>query len=192
MDRAAFFHDIVGIPSRLAHPLARAAMPRSLTRGEVFVRTGEVPAYIGFLVSGALRTFTLDEEGHEQTDCLQVVPGSIVATNPDFKLPSPATVAAIARTELLAVDAMLIQQLVETDPEAEKFYTACLLNVYEESRAIRHVMRNMDARERFRWFTREYPEVVGSVPDHYIASFLGISPVTLSRVRTAMRADSGA
>ncbi len=188
MDRESFFIDVVGIPSHLAPALARVATQRSLARGEAFIRAGEPLAHIGFLISGSLRTFTLEAEGREQTDCLQVVPGSIIATTPDFGLPSPGTVAALTDTELYVVDAALIQQLVETDPAAEAFYTACLHGVWEESRAFRHVIRNMDANNRFRWFSEEYPEIVGSVPDHYIASFLGISPVTLSRVRAAMRA----
>ncbi len=192
MNREEFFTDTVGIPSQLAPALAVASSLRSLARGEAFVRAGEPLTNIGFLVSGSLRTFTLDEGGREQTDCLQVEPGSIVATTPDFGMPSPGTVAAITNTQLLTVDATLVQQLVETNPAADEFYTTCLRGVWEESRTFRHVMRDMDAHERFRWFTQEHPEIVGSVPDHYIASFLGISPVTLSRVRAAMRARAQA
>ena len=183
--KQGFFSDVMGMPNTLAATLAQAAVALSLKRNDIFMKAGEPFSRVGFLQSGALRTFTSNEYGHEFTNCLQAKPGSIIAPTPEFGIASPATIVALTESDLLVVGVDTIQEAIVTDPAAKKYYDDVVLAEWELAFAMGQMFKCKTARERYLWLAETFPELLGNVPDHYLASFLGMNPVTFSRVQTA-------
>lgn len=187
MSKQGFFSNVMGMPDTLAATLAQTAVKLSLKRDDIFMKTGMPFSRVGFLQSGALRTFASDECGHEFTNCLQTKPGSIIAPTPELGIISPATIVALTKSDLLVVGVDTIREILTTNPDAKKYYDDVVLAEWELAFEMSRLFKCKTARERYLWLTETFPELLGSIPDHYLASFLGMNPVTFSRVQTAVQ-----
>ncbi len=183
-DCTEFFVDRVGMDRDLAATMCRLVAHKNVPKDTLLVRMGDPIRGIYFLERGSIRTYVLDKQGNETTDCLQVVPGSIVVPGAIFDEPSPANVIALVDSSVYVLDTFVAQRLMQSDPRAEHFYKLMLQKAWKERREANHAMINVSAAKRYEWFCQTYPELEERVPGVYIASFLRMDPGTLSRVRS--------
>ena len=64
---------------------------------------------------------------------------------------------------------------------------ADLIREMEEHQNIKHAIYMLNAKERYNWFLREYKDLIDRVSHRHVASFLNMTPVTLSRLRKEFR-----
>ena len=180
----------VGITDAAAlERLTEMTSTRRLARGETLVRQGDERRYIVFVASGIVRTFFVDDDGKEITDCIVMRNDVPVLASCDQDSPTRESVQALSACELLCIDADLLFAASTSDPACAGALIAILDAAWKLHWNLRNILRQKDARERYLWFLQEYPGLIDLIPHYYIASFLSITPVTLSRVRMALRRE---
>lgn len=188
MDFRAFFRDVVKVSNEeLLDVLSRNARHRELFKGDSVVRSGEPQTEVGFLVKGIVRSFSVDADGHDITDCILFMPGSVLVPSVELEGPSSSTVEMLSDGEVVYLGIALIKGLLETSLPANHLFIRIVSEAWHMHWETRRVVSQLRSRDRYLWFLRRYPGVVGKVPNRYVASLLGMTPVTLSRLRTELR-----
>lgn len=189
----SFFQNEVGVEDdELAARLADCAHLRTLKKGECLIREGEPQTAVSFLCSGVLRGFAIDVDGHETTGCFIAGPGLPAMPSARIDVASPLTLEALLSTTVASIDLEEVEGLLSTSISANQLYIRMLGLGWQANWEAKEVLTQLKARERYLWFLEAYPGLVETVPNKHVASFLGMTPVTLSRLRTALREEGAA
>jgi CRP-like cAMP-binding protein len=99
------------------------------------------------------------------------------------KEPCQCFIQALESTRLMVANYNVLSEAGEDKPELLRLEIKMLLTIFIKSahREAHLLLGNAD--QRYRWFCKEYPELLERIPQYHIASFLGITPVSLSRLR---------
>lgn len=187
-DFEAFFRDVVGIDNaEVLSTLSASATLVRYRKGDLVMRTGEVLDRVGFLVSGVVRCFLIDSSGRDVTDCLVARPGVVLAPSPELTKPSPDSVELLAESKIVFVPLAVVGQLLSTSLAANQLYARMVGEAWREHWEVRRVVSQLRARDRYLWFVEKNPGLMELVPNKYVASLLGMTPVTLSRLRSDLR-----
>ncbi len=188
MDLPALFRDLFGLSDEsIIHKLTQHSELRNLRKGHLLFREGETLGKLTFLIQGLLRGFFLDAGGRDITDCFVFEPGS-PATG-CIALNEPATISVEALTDSLVLELpmALVLELLEEHPHLYRLYSKFLLSALRRHWEVKAAMYQYDAMERYRWFMQAYPDLHRHVSGKHVASFLGMTQVTLSRLRRTLR-----
>jgi CRP/FNR family transcriptional regulator, anaerobic regulatory protein len=157
--------------------------PTAVKKGTRLLQTGNRCRTLSFVQSGFLRVFAV-ENGREVTQWISTQ-GYFITDLASFIFNSPArwTIEAITDAELYTItqtDYAKIETLVTQWPRLEKLFLVRCFTVLE-NRIFSHL--SMPAEERYHFFFGQHPELFNQVPLQYIASMLGMTPETFSRIR---------
>ena len=166
----------------LCEKLAEYTVLEHYKKDDTILRIGEQQTHIRFLVDGAVRFFYLDELETEHTQCFVNEPGYPVMVDA-YAAPIYSGCHAIKDTTVLALPAEAGYGLMATSPELMAFYNYVLRKSMFFHAEIAMVLRAGDAQRRYRWFLSAFPGLEQDAKSRHIASFLCITPETLSRVR---------
>jgi len=159
-------------------------IPRVLTKGEYFVREGEVAKNAAFVCKGLLRSYIIDDKGKEHI--IQFAPENwwISEKGPlTSSSPSSIFIDAIEDSEILQFDMQGHLTMMEKVPAySSSFQTGMQKRSAAKDKRIIHSLA-ADAQERYNDFLETYPSIAQRIPQHMLASYLGITPETLSRLR---------
>ena len=156
---------------------------KNIPRGEFFLKEGEYVRQIGFVEKGILREFLFrnDKEvtkwfstsGHFAVDLSGFL----------FSQPSKVSYQALEDVEVLTLSKENYDRISQEVPRwatlEKAFLTTCFAIL--EDRVITHL--SMNAEERYNHFFSIHPELFNQVPLNYLASMLGMTPETMSRIR---------
>jgi CRP-like cAMP-binding protein len=157
--------------------------PITLKKGDYFLKAGRYSDRIGFFQEGIAREFVIIDN-KEITKWI-ATKGYFVADLSSFILQLPArwNIQAVTDCELYVIDKKDYQklgQVITRWAEFEKLYLAKCFTALED-RIITHL--SMTAEERYNQLFNFNKELFNQVPLQYLASMLGITPETLSRLR---------
>jgi CRP-like cAMP-binding protein len=160
---------------------------RKLRKRQYLLQEGDVCRYQAFVEKGILRSFTVDEKGGEHI--LQFASeGWWMADLSSFLTEEPSifNMEALEEVELVLIDKSSWNQAMEAIPKLEHYFRILLQNhlVATQKRLMQSLAE--PAEERYKRFSKTYPSCVQRVPQHMIASYLGITRETLSRLRKQM------
>lgn len=186
-----FFRERVGVDDNgLVRQLSDNASARALRKGELVLGEGQPQEEVSFLASGVARSYAVDAEGHEVTDCLVDEPGLALSPSADLGEPAVSNVEMLVEGTVVSVPTALIVDLLQTSLPANHLYIRMLSRAWREHWEVRRAVSQLRARDRYVWFVGRHPDLVERVPNKYVASLLGMTPVTLSRLRSELR-DEG-
>ena len=160
---------------------------KKLRKRHYILQQGDVAKYQVFVEKGVLRSYTTDEKGVEQV--LQfATEGWWIADLASFLTaqPSHLNIDAIEDAELLLITKDAWEQAMETTPALERYFRLIMQNhlVATQKRLLQSLHET--AEQRYSAFIQTYPDCLRRVPQHMIASYLGITRETLSRLRRKM------
>lgn len=171
----------------LLDTLSALAEVQHIPRGTVFLKTGEVQSKVFLLLNGVVRGYFVDVDGCEHTDCFCFRSGTPTMPPCAFDEPSPENVAALTDCDLVVLPLKETMELVRTCPQLAELYARFLTDSMRLHNHTRHAICSLPARQRFEWFLEEYPGLIFDVNNRHIASFLNMTPETLSRMKSATR-----
>ena len=144
----------------------------SIKKGQILQRKGELNTKIYLVKSGLLRSYAIDEKGKEHI--FMFAPENwILADNIQPHLPSELFIDALEDTKVI-----MIKKGEEDHPNMQKIVKR--LNALQK-RII--MLMSATAIERYEYFMETYPDIAQRVPQRMIASYLGITPEALSKVK---------
>ena len=159
-----------------------------LKAGEFLLRAGDRATHAFIVVKGLLREFHLDRDGRQATRGFSPE-GSLSGSLADLI----SGVAAISHIEALEPTSTLAIPWVEIDKAAQSDIQWQLLlrrvaeRLYVQKVHREHAMLTLTAAQRLDQFKKAFPSLLNRVPKHAIASYLGITPVHLSRLSSPSR-----
>jgi len=161
--------------------------PRALRAGDVLQRAGELATHAAFVAEGCLRSYVIDGKGKEHV--VQFAPENwwlSDAVSLMTRTPSQYFIDAVEDSSLLLIDPPSHLRIVERVPGyATAFQTGLQKHAAAKDQRIVSAMAT-SAEERYQEFMRTYPSIGLRVPQWMLASYLGVSPETLSRVRKSL------
>lgn len=157
---------------------------KQLKRNEYLLREGEVCRFAGFVSAGCLRAYTIDGNGFEHI--LQFAPADWWVTDMYSYItgkPGNLFIEAMERSEVLLLSKSGREKLCVQVPKFEKFFRIIAENSLVASR--QRVMDNLSltAAQRYAKFCKVYPTIFGSIPQKHVASYIGVTPEFLSKLR---------
>ncbi len=157
---------------------------QNLSKGDYFVRAGETPTRAGYMNSGWLRYFYTDDEGREFVRYF-CNGGNFVASQSALieGRPSAFSIQAIEDAELVVFEYKDWLSLLETHTAWGVIHKTILDQALVRAEQRERSLILDDAATRYRMFLEEFPDAEEHVRQYDIASYLGISPVSLSRIR---------
>ncbi len=161
----------------------RKLQVREFKRKELILMEGQVCRYSYFINYGCLRYF-YNVDGRENTAQFFFENGWYT----DYESflsgkPSKQNIEALEKCQLLLLSAKDMQELYIDIPKFERFGRMMAENAFLGVRKRTELLENQTAEERYLSLMKERPKVFERIPQHYIASYLGIKPPSLSRIR---------
>jgi CRP-like cAMP-binding protein len=160
----------------------------TLNRGEFFVRAGDVPQTLGFVLSGILRLYYIAPDGNESTKSFCAENSFVAAYSALLmKQPSRLFIQALEDVKLLVADYSAYRSLSQSQGNLQQLNCKIAECLFIKKERRESALLLDDAKTRYLSFLEEYSELEARLKQHHIASYLGISPVTLSRIRAQLK-----
>lgn len=158
--------------------------PKKLRKRQYILQQDDICKNLVFVEKGILRSYSVDDKGNEHI--LQfALEGWWIADIYSFLTGEPAeyNIDAIEDSELLQISKSALDELYERVPKFERYFRILTQsNMIATQRRLTATL-SANADEKYLKLLSAYPNIVARVPQHMIASYLGITPETLSRVR---------
>ncbi len=160
-------------------------VPRKFRKNQFILQEGNTSNVETFITKGLTRTYELDESGQEHVlffspedwwvgDLYSFLSGT----------PSRYNIDCLEDTETLQITKSNLDQLYEEVPAMNRYFRLLFQSaVITISQRIGSTL-SKSALERYQEFLSKYPQLENRIPNHQIASFLGITPQSLSRIRS--------
>jgi CRP/FNR family transcriptional regulator, anaerobic regulatory protein len=178
-----YIQSFFGVNQEDLQTISTLFKPLKLPKDDYFLKTEVYANRLGFLQAGILREF-LYHDGKEVTKWISTK-GYFIVDLSSFFFGKPArwNIQALTDCELFVIyqqDYAQITQLVPKWQELEKLFIARCFSILED-RIVTHL--SLSAEERYNAFFAFAPELFNQVPLQYLASMLGMTPETFSRIR---------
>jgi CRP/FNR family transcriptional regulator, anaerobic regulatory protein len=160
------------------------AISKQYAKGQFLLTKGQVCSHYFFVETGLLRFYSVDEEGKEHI--VQFAPENWFVSDRGsifFREPSEYFIDTIEDTYVVLIDHHFIEQAYRISPEFRGFNDHLLQNHIRHLQNRINLLIGASAEKRYLEFIRLYPDLTLRVPQWMIASYLGITPESLSRVR---------
>jgi CRP-like cAMP-binding protein len=154
----------------------------SIAKKEYFSREGEFTKAFGFVCSGIMRMFYLSEDGEEYNKHF-FIEGDFVASSIDPDKRSISNIQALAPTTLVCISYPIFAGLLNEFEEFNKFFQKLMLAYLEQKQLKEIQFLSNTAVDNYDFFKRKYPNLENRIPGYHVASYLGITPTQLSRIK---------
>lgn len=161
--------------------------PKKLRKRQFLLQEGDVCKHTAFVEKGMLRSYSVDEKGVERI--LQFAPeGWYIADLYSFITGEPSTlnIEALEDSELVLISNASLEELRMKVPKFLQFSFLQMQNAYVALQRRLFDMVNLSTEEKYTKLVATYPHIIRRVPQHMIASYLGLTAETLSRIRKGM------
>jgi CRP-like cAMP-binding protein len=157
---------------------------KSLNKGDILLREGQICKFVAYNTDGILREYF----NHNGTDTTSdfILQDTFFSAYSSFinQTPSNVYLEALTNSKILVMDYQTKQKLFETVPEWDRLARKITEQHYKEKEKRSNMLASMTAEEKYNeLFNYGNSEIVKRIPLKYIASYLGITPETLSRIR---------
>jgi len=167
-----------------AQDLLKTAKSISFKKKEILFEKGSKDTQIYFLRKGLVRMYHIKDTGEEIT--FSLIPENNVVANFDFiatENPSKFYYETLENCSFFSIDYQVLDSIVSKNSKLESNRKFFLRKIIFEVKERLETFVLMTPEERYLKFIEDFPDLINRVPDKYIAHILGITPVSLSRIR---------
>jgi len=179
-----YLNEIIHFPEVEMDLFTSLFSKKNLSKNEYFAIEGEYSSKLAFKLSGTARAFYRNNQGNEYNKTFFSKKGFIGAysslvTNQKNQI----NIQCLTDCSFFIADFSEIKKLYDANPKIERLarILAEQFFVSKEKREIELVM--LDATQRYKIFQTEHPNLENLIPQYHIASYLGVTPTQLSRIR---------
>jgi CRP-like cAMP-binding protein len=177
-------NSLCALPGHEQEMVRNAVTRKKINKNDFFVTEGKPASQLAFIEAGVMRKFQVTEEGEEITSEF-IGPGVFCGAYYSFYMQQPSFeyIQALTDCDILTLSYHDLQQLYKTSFHFNVFGRRFIEQscIQKEFRARKII--SLPARERYEWFVDEFPEINKVAQVQHIASYLGMNPETLSRIR---------
>ena len=166
---------------------SRFFVQKTIRKQQFLLNEGDVCKHLCFVNSGCLREYTIDNKGAAHIIQFAIDDWWISDLNSFLSgLPATHNIDALQDSEVLLLEKSSRDKLLDECPKMERFFRL----LTESNRVATHRRiadsLSLSAEERYLKFIKTYPKLFERIPQNQIASYLGITPQSLSRIRKEM------
>lgn len=188
LDIRAFYRDTLGVQGDDVLDLCTKNTSYVYrNKGEVFVHPGEPVTMVRFVISGVSRSYVLGPEGEDNVICFGFRYGQPLLGASSLSAKTILFQEAVTDMELLEIPAFIVQQGIRMEFANAAVYERLFSEDYDRQTQVQIALSTLNGEDRYRWFCKDYADIVDVVPQNYIASFLGLQPQSLSRIKRQMK-----
>lgn len=182
-----YFNRLITLNQNEKLLVEKSFQPRMYRKRQYILQEGDVCKYFNFVVRGCLRMFAVDEKGNVHN--LQFGPENWWVTDISSfyeKKPSKLNIEALEDSVVLQIDFEHLTGLYTNAPKFNRIFRVLIENshVALQNRLLQNI--SSTAEERYLSFLETYPQLSNRLPQTQIASYLGITPEFVSRIRNSL------
>lgn len=162
---------------------------KKIRKKQYLLQEGDVCKTIAFVEKGLLRSYSVDDNGTEHI--MQFAPeGWFISDLFSFLTTDIATynIEAVEDSELVLISKSANDELMNKCTKYERFSRILITGAYVALQKRINSLMSFTLEERYETFMKQYPDIARRVPQHMVASYIGLTPETLSRVRRRIAA----
>jgi len=172
------------LSSKAEEYVVSIAIEKSVSKGDVLIRQGQAVKNTYFVKDGCLRAYCIDKNGKEHTLQFAIknwwISDFMAIYNNEL---STLTIECITDSNIIEFNAKKLNEIYSIFPEFEAFQRKNLeRHVVSLHKRILNQLQ-LTAPERYDLFLKQYPDIEQYTPNYHIASYLGITQQSLSRIR---------
>lgn len=180
----------LGIPDAAIEKTISFSRFKVYSKGEVIARTGDKTTTAGIVLTGVVRSYYVDKDGNDITQFFASEGSLCIDSGMVGFDEMQANWEAIEDTTVMLFEVKDMKDLIYSDEQLKNIWIMSLeggmrYKIYRENGFLVET-----AAERYVAFRKRYPLLAERVPLRYIATYLGITPESLSRIRSAMKEDN--
>jgi CRP-like cAMP-binding protein len=180
-----YLREKAGLDAEEINAVREVSIEKKVRKRQYLLQEGDVCHYNCFIVKGCLRMYTVGEDGIEHM-LRFAVENWWMSDRESYnnEIPSKCNIDALENCEVILIDKPDFIQLLTTIPKLKNFIDSLLARSYDaiQNRVIGAI--SYTAEESYNNFIKRFPDIFYRIPLHMIASYLGVSRETLSRVRS--------
>ena len=163
--------------------MTEAFRHKKVKRRQFLVEAGESSKYLYFVLSGCLRAYYIDKNGFEHVVSFAVEDWWMSDFGLHSGAPSILTIDALEDSEVLYIEKDAMEKLHDQIPTLDRYFRIILQNALMAQLQRIMEINSFTAEERYVAFQKKYPQFVRRIPQKYLASFMGITPEFLSKLK---------
>lgn len=180
-----YLEDKIHLTNQDFELIASLCSGKKLRKKQYLLQAGDVWKYNAFVCKGLLKLYHLDDKGQEHI--MQFAPENHWTGDRESLssgLPSKYNIDAIEESEILLISKDNFEMLRKSIPAFNDFVNDTIKKNVMALQDRIYANITLSAEERYNRFITQFPAITSRVPQHMIASYLGISAETLSRIRS--------
>jgi CRP-like cAMP-binding protein len=166
------------------YELFSMAQVKRISAGGVYIEEGATSKKLGLIRKGLIRAYRIKDNGDDVTLILRWE-NQFIASHDTVILnqPSRFTYQALEDTTLMELDYARLESILDNNPKLSAHRNIILLRMLSEALERMESFVLLTPEERYLQLLTEKPNIFNRVPNKYLATLLGITPVSLSRIR---------
>ncbi len=166
------------------YELFNMAQVKRIPAGGIYIEQGATSKKLGFIRKGLIRAYRIKDNGDDVTLMLRWE-NQFIASHDTVILSQPSrfTYQALEDTTLMEMDYGRMENILDSNPKLSSYRNVILLRMLSEALERMESFVLLTPEERYLQLLTEKPNIFNRVPNKHLATLLGITPVSLSRIR---------
>ena len=186
-----FLHEVIPHDEGMVQQLAKELNVATYPKGTILVAQGDIADRCFFVLKGCVRAYALDAEGNERTQDFFTERQTVVNLI-SYKRHTPSECAFVCMEPctLIVGDRVSEKQFYQQHPGLSDITRSLMEDTFGAMQEASALFKASTPEQRYIHLMEQRPELLERVPKHQLASYLGMTPESLSRIKRRVESDS--